>query len=346
MSDANETLGNTRPQRNISAEVAQSKRLTQKPQLRKTDTQRLKLLMKNYINAKKQGLIENYDIKPIVEDNYEEYYILINPRDEIYRDQFHILTMKTKYGTGADETTYPNNAPYIRFGTVIYHTNISPSEKPGDGGAICLDILKESDKWMPTYDFNSIIFNILLLLNQPNNASPFNSDASRAYMDCEARFKTTYTEYKKTHRGTNISLQEMEKLRASIFQPYKLVADEKARQNNLALYVEWFPQLKTVLDARANKPGIVLPKNPAACADLEELAELENMLSNLQKKPANSMQPTQPTQPTQINPTQTNESQQTPTPPAEQRDETQPTQDAQPTQTAKKPSKWLKLIKK
>ena len=108
---------------------------------------RMRLLLDNYVTAKHDGKIEGFDIHNVEDDNYEHFYILFKPLSGIYRDQYHILEMKTSYGHGDDKLEYPINAPYIKFNTCVFHTNIST------GGSICLDILKEKAKWLPTYNF-------------------------------------------------------------------------------------------------------------------------------------------------------------------------------------------------
>lgn len=217
----------------------------------KTDSGRLKLLIKNYLNAKKDGKNEGYDIKTVTEDNYEHYYILFKPVTGIYRDQYHVLEMKTKYGTDNDK--YPYNAPYITFRTSVYHTNIST------GGAICLDILKDKSKWMPTYDYSSIIRNILLLFEEPNNASPFNGNASSDYVKCEKEYKAAISKKK-------LSLKELDDIKDDIFKSFKKKADDYTNSNKKILkdFGEWFPVLR----------GDQMD-------DSDEIKELEEMLQKL-----------------------------------------------------------------
>jgi ubiquitin-protein ligase len=216
---------------------------------------RVRMLLENYITAKLEGQKEGYDIKTVEEDNYEHFYILFRPLAGIYKDQFHILEMKTEYGHGADKTTFPYNAPYIKFNTLVYHTNISTN------GAICLDILKDKNKWAPTYDFSSIIRNILLLFEEPNNASPFNGEASRAYVDCEKRYKES--------KDKRMTFKEEEALKVRCFATFKAFADKHAKTNDKELtntYSKWFPQL--------------VGKQP----DAEELEELKTMLESMKLK--------------------------------------------------------------
>ncbi len=201
------------------------------------DAKRLKTLLPSYINSKEAGLKEDYDIKHVAAnlkdfneydyDDYEHYFILLHPRTGIYRDQVHILEMKTRYPNSTD--MYPMQAPIVKFITKMYHTNVS------DSGSICLDILKDRDKWSPTYDFSSIIRSICLLLEDPNNSSPFNGEASRDYVKCEQTYKA--------RKANHMSVAELDALKDECFAEFKNKADRLARTNKIDAFNVIFPQL-------------------------------------------------------------------------------------------------------
>jgi ubiquitin-protein ligase len=217
---------------------------------------RMRMLLSNYISAKKEGVNEGFDIQQITEDNFEHFYILFKPKSGLYKDQHQILEMKTVYGNGVSYK-YPLHAPLIKFVTNVYHTNISKS------GSICLDILKDKTKWMPTYDFAQIIYNIMLLYQEPNNSSPFNGEASRSYVDCEKVFN------KLKHK--HMSLEEEEKLKDKCFDTFKCKADTYAKKNNLKNFTKWFPQIEGK------------EHDPVELAQLESMYELVNKTNK--KKP-------------------------------------------------------------
>lgn len=192
---------------------------------------RMKLLVFNYVEAKKAGLEEGYEINLVEPDNFEKYYVLFQPKHGVYRDQKHVLSIKTSYGNGSDKYEFPIQAPLVKFLTPVYHTNVSKE------GSICLDILKESDKWQPTYGFTHIMYNILLLFDNPNNSSPFNSEASRDYVDCEKIFK-------ENKKGLKLSVTEEEKLKDEAFEKFKTKADSVSKKIKLdEIYGKWFPSL-------------------------------------------------------------------------------------------------------
>lgn len=215
---------------------------------------RMRMMLENYVKAKEEGTKEGFDIANVTENNYEHYYVLFKPLVGLYRDQYHILEIKTTYGNGSDQTQYPMHAPYVKFATAVHHTNIS------SGGAICLDILKESDKWSPLYDIASIIRSILLLFASPNNASPFNGTAASDYVACEKRFKELKT--------SDMTVGDEEKLTELCFKQFKDKADKVANANAKVLremYSKWFPQL-------------------AGGVSVDNLQDLKDMLESLKPK--------------------------------------------------------------
>lgn len=188
---------------------------------------RMRMLIKNYVEAKLEGPKSGFDIIPVNDDSFEEFYICLKPTTGLYRDQYQILHMKTTYGAN-NEYQYPMNAPYIKFITNVYHTNISSS------GSICLDILKDPSKWQPTYDFIQIIYNIILLYQEPNTNSPFNAQASREYSECRSLFKQLHCK--------DMSVEEVSKCEEKAFALHKEKCDRYAGDSSKQ-YAKWFPQI-------------------------------------------------------------------------------------------------------
>jgi ubiquitin-protein ligase len=191
---------------------------------------RAKLLIENYIEAKLSGPTSGYDIQQVDDNSLEHYYILIRPNSGVYKGQQYIMELKTEYGQGDDKTHYPINAPYAHFITNIFHVNIS-----SNGGSICLDMLKDKSKWSPLNSFDTIVQNILLLFDEPNNASPYNGEASRIWVQCEKAFNQA------VHKKMSVS--DIDKLHAEHFTAFTTEAERVMRTNALKAYGRWFPQL-------------------------------------------------------------------------------------------------------
>lgn len=225
------------------------------------NAKRLKALMENYYEARKEGTKYGYEIRLVEEDNYEHYYILIKPLAGVYKGQNYIMEMKTTYGRGDDITTYPNNAPYVHFITDIFHVNIS-----SNGGSICLDILKDKTKWSPLNSFDTIVQNILLLFNEPNNASPYNGAASKVWVECEKRYKDV--------KVKDLTVQQAEELYISAFEPFIRQAKDFAKKNNYKGFSKWFPELDP-----DSKDYVEL-----VAKDEENFKELEEMVLSMKKK--------------------------------------------------------------
>lgn len=188
-----------------------------------------KSFIKKWLKAKRDGLKVGFDIEPVLEGNFNEFYILLRPTTGLYRDQWQIINMKLSYGSGV-KYIYPIDPPLVKFITKVFHVNISQQ------GSICVDILKQKDKWMPTYDFTQIIMNIILLYQQPNTKSPFNGSASSLYLKCRELFKE-----KKVGKRNMTVIQE-EELEEQCFAEYKKAADVHAN-DNMNKWTKWFPQI-------------------------------------------------------------------------------------------------------
>lgn len=195
------------------------------------DSKRSIMLSKRLQLAIKESIDEGYHIVNI-NDDIENYLILFKPKTGLYSNQYHLLSMKTKYGQNDNEKKYPFDAPYIKFITKIFHSNISKE------GTICLDTLSHRDKWSPLNSFSTVIRNIMCLLNDQNFSSPLNGEAANLYKECEIKFNSIKNKSK-------LSLSEVEKINEECFLEYQKKADNIAKKNDEILlnYINYFPNL-------------------------------------------------------------------------------------------------------
>ena len=141
-----------------------------------------KAVMKKYLKVKDS---KEFKIVFAVDDVVDLFYIYIKPTGGHYKDQEHILSFATKSGTGKNTKYFPFHAPKVKFLTSIYHPNISI------GGSICVDILTDNSKWSPSYDFSAVMSSILLLMEVPNNASPYNKTAADLFINCNKTYNNS-----------------------------------------------------------------------------------------------------------------------------------------------------------
>jgi ubiquitin-conjugating enzyme E2 D/E len=161
-----------------------------------------KIMLKKFQNAKKSDL---FKIVQIDENSLDAYYILLQPTGGHYKGHIYILEMKTRHSTTC---LFPFTPPLIKFVNKIWHPNISVN------GSICLDILKNPDKWSAQNSIETLISSIILLMDCPENSDPFNAEAVKIFKLCEKKYKDAIV-------GLNICNQTNE-LYNECFKPYDL----------------------------------------------------------------------------------------------------------------------------
>lgn len=133
------------------------------------------------------------NIKAILKDSdhLDKILVLITPpSDRPFRNQKHILELQLISNGG--KKRYPINPPTVMFRTKIYHPNVGGFHAAKDEAGysvICLDILKEEDKWVASNSLVTVVMNILYLMEEPNPNSPLNGEAARLWLDAEADYK-------------------------------------------------------------------------------------------------------------------------------------------------------------
>ena len=212
------------------------------------DTRQLKkwtiTIMKKLIKAKED---KSFQIIQADEHKLDIFYILIKPTNGIYKDQTHILEFKTRYGS-SNEYLFPFSPPSVKFITSMWHPNISVT------GGICVDILKETSKWVPTYDFSAVITSIMLLLDLPNSSSPYNSSAAVMYMECDKIYKNATKEI--SNNTKKIDQTTLDNIFNESFSTYTKYANEYELTKNKAIldkYLKLFnPECSKTDESKAN----------------------------------------------------------------------------------------------
>ena len=121
----------------------------------------------------KKSPVCNCDAQPDDDSLMEWTSTIIGPIGTPYENGVFKLKMKFS-------SSYPFEAPQVRFITKIFHPNIDSA------GGICLDILK--NKWSPILNIEKILLSICSLLNDPNPRDPLVKYAADLYMSNREAF--------------------------------------------------------------------------------------------------------------------------------------------------------------
>lgn len=182
-----------------------------------------RLIVKKFMKAQES---KEFAISMVNEDDYSQFYILLQPTGGFYRGQTHILLFKSRYRN--DQSIFPFDPPLVKFQTRIYHPNVSSA------GSICVDILTHANKWSPQYDINAVMTSIILLLDCPNNASPYNSTAAKLHGSCLKKYKS--------ERKTAPDVQTELEIYDMCFKPYT-DATKKHAVSPIDAFIPYFPEL-------------------------------------------------------------------------------------------------------
>lgn len=218
----------------------------------------------------------NFTIAPKHPDAYDVFYILLHPQGGHYKNQKHVLEFKTVYGSGSDKYYFPFQPPNVKFLTAIYHTNISTE------GTICLDILKDKAKWSAQYTMETVIISIIALLDDPNTSSPYNTEPSKQWTQCNNAYNQFIGDRKNLNGNQLLAMKE------KIFTDYDLAADHYASKNNLMTWAQYFPSLLDInqidLDEKKESDPDIMPSVlEGSHTGVNETHEEPNDLTSLPK---------------------------------------------------------------
>jgi ubiquitin-protein ligase len=123
--------------------------------------------LRKELSELKQNPVCNCDARPDNDSLMEWTSTIIGPIGTPYENGIFKLKMMFS-------SSYPFEAPQVRFVTKIFHPNIDSA------GGICLDVLKH--KWSPILNIEKILLSICSLLDEPNPKDPLVKYAADLYM--------------------------------------------------------------------------------------------------------------------------------------------------------------------
>lgn len=173
----------------------------------------------NKVIEKKLSKVANDPLFQIIRehpDDNSKYLLMFKPTGGHYKDQLHILTIDLKNDKKKPMEWFPTNPPKVHALTIMFHTNISPKS----GGWICLDILQ--DKWSPMNGFDTLVQNIILLLDAPApSGNHLNAEAARLQQSCQKEFD------QRCKKLGKLFGEEYDRLYEECFRPF----DEKCKEH-------------------------------------------------------------------------------------------------------------------
>ena len=138
---------------------------------------------------------EGYQVFGLIDNKL--YGVLEGPPNSIYENGFFQFMMEL-------QKNYPFNPPKFFFQTKIFHPNIY-----ADSGLVSVDILQ--DHWTMTLTFDTIIYSVQSLLDDPNIYIFVNEKAAKLYKENKKAYEKTVREWTNKYANFNIVQNELKK---------------------------------------------------------------------------------------------------------------------------------------
>ena len=136
-------------------------------------------------------------------NNYFEWRCsILGPKDTSYKGGVFFLKVLFP-------DNYPNSNPEVYFITPIYHVNVNPKKKRGEGyenlGHICISTL---NWWKPEYKMREVLTNIFAFFYLGNPDSPYGLDRADEFRNNRKLYEEKVKFFTRKYASPNIASKE------------------------------------------------------------------------------------------------------------------------------------------
>ncbi|GCA62199.1 SUMO-conjugating enzyme Ubc9 [Kipferlia bialata] len=119
--------------------------------------------------------------------------------------------------------SYPEYPPKVQFDPPLFHPNVYPS------GSVCLSLLNKEADWKPSVTVPEILKGLQMLLNEPNEKSPAQTEAYQIYI----RNRTEYVRRIKAVVDANPASEFKDRIKRMV-RSGKFVTDARSHTQSLS----------------------------------------------------------------------------------------------------------------